>query len=291
MVRVVARPETLSVRTFPITRIILFGLLTAGISWIPWILLTATHTDISKGSGALVFALAASGPSLAAFVLWLARPGRVAARARPRLSWVLLAVAAGAVSPAAAALILDPGRIASHASATVASVGGVLGAIAYTLISGPLSEEFGWRGYLQPRLRLITRNPLTTTAIMGAIWGCWHLPLFFLPGTGQHDEGLLTYAGLCFFGSLFALSFIALFLVERLRGGVVAAILLHAAWNVTGALMPPTGDLGAVLQLAILAGVALLVGAWWHRHPAPTANPPFRRPSERAGAEHVTQDA
>jgi membrane protease YdiL (CAAX protease family) len=282
------------VRFFPLTRIIFFGILTAGISWIPWLMLTATGADISTGPGAVAFDLAASGPSIAAFILWLThRTERAAARMRPRVSWALLAVAAGALSPAVTAAILDPGQIASHASTTVASVGGIAGAIGYTLISGPLSEEFGWRGYLQPRLRLILRNPLSTTAIMGAAWGCWHLPLFFLPGTGQHDEGLLTFSGLCFLGSLFPLSFIALFLVERLRGGVLAAILLHAAWNLVGALMPPTGNTGAVLQLTTLAGIALLTGAWWHRHPAATAGGPGvrggvgRGPDGRAARETV----
>jgi membrane protease YdiL (CAAX protease family) len=266
---------------FPLTRIIFFGILTAGVSWTPWIVLIATGADISAGRGAVVFGLAASGPSIAAFILWLARPAeRVAARTRPRASWALLAVVAGALSPAATAALLDPGQIASHASATVASVGGIMGAIGYTLISGPLSEEFGWRGYLQPRLRLIVKSPLSTAAIMGAAWGCWHLPLFFLPGTGQHDEGLLTYSGLCFLGSLFPLSFIALFLVERLRGGVLAAILLHAAWNLAGALMPPPGNAGAVLQLTMLAGIALLTGAWWYRHPGAHRNLQRPQPSE-----------
>lgn len=266
--------------------VVSFVALTFGIAWIPWIVLAATHADVSSGAGALVFALAASGPSLAAFALWLRRPRvRIAPRARPRLSWACLALLAGASSPVTAAVICDGDGIAAHVSSTVASVGGWLGAVAYTLISGPLSEEFGWRGYLQPRLRLGAPRPLVVTAVIGATWACWHLPLFFVPGTGQHDSGLLTYDGLCLLASFFPLSFIALFLTERLRGGVLAAILLHAAWNMTGALMPPTSDAGTVLQLAVLLAVALVLGGWWHRHPAPTAAPePWDQPeSKRLG--------
>ncbi|GAA4982206.1 CPBP family intramembrane glutamic endopeptidase [Actinopolymorpha pittospori] len=256
------------------TGVVSFGALTFGIAWIPWIVLAATHTDISTGTGAVVFAVAASGPSIAAVALWLRRPGvRIAARTRPRVSWACLALMGGALSPAAAAVILDPASIATHASSTVASVGGWLGVVAYTLVSGPLSEEFGWRGYLQPRLRLVMHHPLALTAVIGATWACWHLPLFFVPGTRQHDDGLLSYSGLCLLASFFPLSFVALLLTERLRGGVPAAILLHAAWNMTGALMPPTRGAGAVLQLAVLVAVALLLGAWWRRHPAPTATP------------------
>ncbi|WP_010297354.1 CPBP family intramembrane glutamic endopeptidase [Clostridium senegalense] len=39
-------------------------------------------------------------------------------------------------------------------------------------------EEFGWRGYLQPRLQSIFGKRLGVL-ILGAIWGIWHLPLCF----------------------------------------------------------------------------------------------------------------
>ncbi|MEL7974367.1 hypothetical protein AAG589_00765 [Isoptericola sp. F-RaC21] len=49
---------------------------------------------------------------------------------------------------------------------------------------------------------------------------------------------------------------VALFLAERLRGGVVSAVLLHAAWNVADALMPPTGAAGAAVQVVVMAATA-----------------------------------
>lgn len=54
------------------------------------------------------------------------------------------------------------------------------------LISGPMSEEFGWRGYLQDQLwdkGHIVRN----TLLIGFIWGIWHLPLFFYPAQVQYE--------------------------------------------------------------------------------------------------------
>jgi uncharacterized protein len=57
------------------------------------------------------------------------------------------------------------------------------------LILGPLSEEIGWRGYALPRLQ--TRwNALTSSVIVGVIWGLWHLPLFMMVGTSQHELGI-----------------------------------------------------------------------------------------------------
>lgn len=37
-------------------------------------------------------------------------------------------------------------------------------------------EEFGWRGYLQPKLLSLT-NPRLGITLMGVIWGAWHWPL------------------------------------------------------------------------------------------------------------------
>jgi len=45
------------------------------------------------------------------------------------------------------------------------------------LLGGPLQEEFGWRGYalevLQQRW-----SALASSAVLGAVWAAWHLPLF-----------------------------------------------------------------------------------------------------------------
>lgn len=54
------------------------------------------------------------------------------------------------------------------------------------LISGPMSEEFGWRGYLQDQL-LDKEHMLRNTLLIGFIWGIWHLPLFFYPTQAQYE--------------------------------------------------------------------------------------------------------
>ncbi|GAB3743273.1 CPBP family glutamic-type intramembrane protease [Microlunatus parietis] len=50
-----------------------------------------------------------------------------------------------------------------------AGVGGPLAVLAYTLVAGPLAEEFGWRGWLQPRLRQRWSRALTTL-VLGTVW-------------------------------------------------------------------------------------------------------------------------
>ena len=64
-----------------------------------------------------------------------------------------------------------------------------LGIFLPLLILGPLSEEIGWRGYALARLQ--TRwNALTSSLIVGLVWALWHLPLFMMVGTSQHELGL-----------------------------------------------------------------------------------------------------
>ena len=242
-------------------RLLEFGVICLVLTWVPWGVLGVLGTDPDEGVGSVVFALAAAGPSLAALVMYLRYRERRPA-VRWSLVWLVAAVGLGAVAPlAACALMGDLPALPDHAASVVSGAGGVLGAAAYTFLAGPVSEEFGWRGYVQPRLRQYF-GPLGTTAILGTAWGLWHVPLYFLNGTGQHDDGLFTAQGLTFFLELFPLTFVMLFVSERLRGGVPAAILVHAAWNLTEELVPPLGK-GVWLELLVLTVVAAALLPSW----------------------------
>lgn len=48
------------------------------------------------------------------------------------------------------------------------------------------NEEIGWRGILQPTLERKMSFPLATI-IVGIIWSCWHLPLWFIEGSSQQS--------------------------------------------------------------------------------------------------------
>ena len=267
---------TVSDRTLRV-RLLTFLVVCFGLSWIPWIALGVLGADVDEGPALIIFGLAASAPSLAALVMWLFHR-REGTRARVRASWVwpVASILLGAAAPLLTAVLWnagDLGAIPAHALATAASVGGPLGALAYTLVSGPLAEEFGWRGYVQPRLR--TRlGRIATSIVLGAVWTVWHLPLFFLEGTGQHETGLFTVDGLLFALTLIPLSFIMLFAFERLQGGVWSAILIHAAYNASDALTPPTGTAGEFVQTLLVFVFAGLGGLVWARSDSRAAHDP-----------------
>ncbi|MEK8226149.1 CPBP family glutamic-type intramembrane protease [Oerskovia sp. M15] len=117
-------------------------------------------------------------------------------------------------------------------------------------------------GYAQPRLRR-RLSPLGTSAVLGAVWGSWHLPLFFLEGTWHESVGLASPEGLLILLGAIPLSAAAWFVSERLRGGVPAAVLVHAAGNAAMALFPPetfTAGLVYIGSLFVLGAAVLIAG-------------------------------
>ena len=82
-------------------------------------------------------------------------------------------------------------------------------------------EEIGWRGFALPRLLDLGLSPLTSSVVLGLVWGLWHLPFYLAPGQSSipYPLFLLLATGL-------SLVYTALFL--RTNGSLVPAVLLHA---------------------------------------------------------------
>ena len=98
-----------------------------------------------------------------------------------------------------------------------------LGSFLPLLILGPLSEEIGWRGYALERLQ--TRwNALTSSLIVGVVWALWHLPLFMMVGTSQHELG---DPFISFLIKITASSILYTWLYNNTKHSLWSAILLH----------------------------------------------------------------
>lgn len=105
----------------------------------------------------------------------------------------------------------------------------VLGALALTLIIGPI-EELGWRGVALP---LLQRRfaPLWASLILGGFWGLWHLPSFFLSGTPQSAWEIGPYV----IGVL-ALSVLVTPMFNAASGSILVPALFH--WQMNGPAWP-----------------------------------------------------
>jgi uncharacterized protein len=97
------------------------------------------------------------------------------------------------------------------------------------IVSTPFQsgEEIGWRGYALPRLaeRIgFARGSL----LLGLIWACWHLPLFFLsvPGNDEYGQSFPVWAL-----GVMALSVAFAWLYVQTNGSLLLTMLMHSAVN------------------------------------------------------------
>jgi len=107
----------------------------------------------------------------------------------------------------------------------------------FLVAEGPLGEEPGWRGFALPRLQQRS-GPLVGTLLLGVLWGLWHLPLFFIPGT---DHYAISIVGTGFIGHLVPLGVLVIWTIalaitftwvfNNTRGSLGLSMLLHASIN------------------------------------------------------------
>lgn len=69
-------------------------------------------------------------------------------------------------------------------------------------------------------------NGLTAALVLGGIWVVWHLPAFFISGMGQSQTPFWTFAI-----TDVSVSVLMTWVVNRARGSVLPAILMHWSLN------------------------------------------------------------
>lgn len=129
----------------------------------------------------------------------------------------------------------------------------VLGQLIFNLFSGPLAEEAGWRGFALPRLQA-KYNALVSSLILGVIWCCWHIPLFFVPGSSQQGIPFPIYLML-----VVTLSIYFTWLYNNTGGSLVICVLAHFCFNLSGGFIAGTLGLLPPMVLYIVAGITLVL--------------------------------
>lgn len=104
------------------------------------------------------------------------------------------------------------------------TLGAAFSAMVFMLSLGPV-EEFGWRGVALPILQR-HMAPLWAGLIVGAMWGLWHLPEFYLSGTVPSGWGFAPF----FLGNI-CLSVIVTPLFNASRGSILWPALFHFQVN------------------------------------------------------------
>ncbi|MEV1178953.1 CPBP family intramembrane glutamic endopeptidase, partial [Nonomuraea sp. NPDC049784] len=145
-----------------------------------------------------------------------------------------LSAAVGVVSLDLDQLSLFRAALRAQGMTVPADLGGVaVLQIVVAALAGPalnaipaLGEEWGWRGWLLPRL-VSSNGMLAGLVFTGAIWGVWHAPLTLL---GYNYPRLGSWAALFFIGFCVLFGVLAGWL--RLRtGSVWPSVVAHGSLN------------------------------------------------------------
>jgi CAAX protease family protein len=163
-----------------------------------------------------------------------------------------------------------PASLSLHELALVALVSQLAEALTIGLVINmvfTIGEEFGWRGYLLPRLAPL--GGAWAAVLTGIVWGLWHAPLIVLSGYNFPGHPWLGIGSMV----LFTVALGVVFAWLRFRSGSVwPSTLAHAAINAQAAiallvlapagdslLRPPVGLIG-VAPIAVLAIVLVVTG-------------------------------
>ncbi len=241
-------------------------------TWLFWILAAATRTNVQSWSGAALLVAGLCGPAIGGIgFTYLTRDAagirdywrRLIDLSRIGVHWYLV-IALLPVAVMALAILLD--RIAGNATAP-ALAGKRLAGLApvsivpfvlRVLLYGPIPEEMGWRGYILDRL-LERWNAARASLVLGAIWGIWHLPLFFFPGMYHQAQGAFSLWFWLFLVQAIAVTIVFTFLFSNTRRSTLAAILFHFSLNVAYELGDATARTNLLAALLWIAAAGLIV--------------------------------
>lgn len=120
----------------------------------------------------------------------------------------------------------------------------------YTFLSGPLSEEPGWRGFALPRLQA-RFGALTSSIILGLIWAFWHLPLYLV------QERLAIYI---FVPLVLVISILMTWVYNNSRGSLILTIIMHFSFNFDMAFL--VGYLGLLPQMIFYISASIAIGIY-----------------------------
>lgn len=108
------------------------------------------------------------------------------------------------------------------------------------LLSSPMGEEPGWRGFALPRLQA-RLGAFAASVVLGVLWGVWHLPLTLI----RDDATAGTFSGWFLLG-ITGDAVLYTWLFNHTRGSLLPVLLLHAATGTTGLFLSSAQDSGVV---------------------------------------------
>ena len=136
-----------------------------------------------------------------------------------------------------------------------------------------LFEESGWRGYLAPKVYSLKMNIWLSHAIVGIVWGAWHIPFVFVFWPYLRPNMLVYFIPLLLLGTIS--QSVVYGEVRLATGSVLPALVMHTIGNALGNTLLLSGliQLGSRVELWFSPGaegvvsIALMftAGYWLQR--------------------------
>jgi uncharacterized protein len=236
--RAVPNAPSLPTSAAPVTEVVVFFAVAYALTWVLFIS-AGLMTGVSDGVRLPLLLVGSFAPSLTAVALTARRDGRAGVREllgrlllwRVRLRWYVFALGYLAAVKLAVAVIerVADGRWPHFGGSAWYAV--IIAIVVAGIFGGPLGEEVGWRGYALPRLTQ-RYGEAPASLVLGLVWACWHLPLFFMSGLSdfgdQFGQSFPTYVL-----QVVAFSVAIAWLVGNTGGSLLLAVLMHSAINQT----------------------------------------------------------
>ena len=229
--------------------LVTFYALAFGLSWLAWLPYILSQDG---GLGVLGFSFpkilgttslagilpgAYLGPLGAAFVVTAVSEGRAGLRTwvgrlfrwGVNWKWYALALLGVPAVVVGGSLAVSPGSAASLSLPPLEALLFYVPFFLIQIVTTGLAEEPGWRDFALVRHQR-QHGPLLGTLILGALWGVWHVPLFFTEW-GAWMGGANPIAILQFVAFAIALSVFVTWLFNRTNGSLPLAMVAHVSTN------------------------------------------------------------
>lgn len=137
------------------------------------------------------------------------------------------------------------------------SIGGTSALL--TILIASVIEELGWRGYGEDAVGYY-HTWFRESLIFGCVWACWHIPLFWVPGTyhyGLREMGALYMIN--FLVSAIPVDFLQTWVYVRNKRSMLATIIFHLFLNVMQEKIAMTPETKCIETVFVFVAAAIVV--------------------------------
>lgn len=239
-----------------VRNIVIFAAIVIVFGWTGLLIARSGGTEEARQSGLLLFIIA---PMLAMVLLRLLfgdgwKDLGLPPHFEGNWPWYLASLL---IYPVVVGVVLLIGLAVGAISLTGKSFGAylaVFGAQLMGVLLKNIFEEFGWRGYLTPRLDSMGVKPMVNHLITGTIWGVWHVPYWLALLTPEEIASATTKP-------------LGLYIVMGIVATITAAIIFGEIRLATGSVWPTwiMHNIDNAVVVALMTGGFITInrGEFW----------------------------